>query len=93
MAGPLRLRCCACLGQMAADRGSQTDLLLPPPHCSTLGSILLEGQALSGPLPNEWGAPGSLPALYDLKLAGNSLTGSLPEAWGGAQAFPSLFRM
>lgn len=60
---------------------------------STLGNIILEGQALSGPLPEAWAAPGALSALYDMKLAGNDLTGSLPGAWGSSQAFPSLFRM
>lgn len=64
---------------------------MPPcPFCSTLGSIFLEGQALSGPLPDAWG---KMPALYDLKLAGNGLTGSLPEAWAGPGALPSLYRM
>ncbi|KAI7838908.1 hypothetical protein COHA_007314 [Chlorella ohadii] len=84
---------CAPVGRLPCATKAQGTLAPELAELSTLGTIALEGQALSGGLPAAWGAPGALPALYDLKLSGNALTGSLPETWGGTQAFPSLFRM
>ncbi|EFN53922.1 hypothetical protein CHLNCDRAFT_136136 [Chlorella variabilis] len=59
-------------------------------NVGTLESIFLQGQTLTGPLPEAWGAAGAFARLAYLSLANNDLTGSIPASWGGKDALAAL---
>ena len=51
---------------------------------STLTTINIEGQALRGPLPNEWFDSDSWPQLQNMFLSNNPIGGTLPDAQSGS---------
>lgn len=58
---------------------------------STLETLYLHGNQLTGGLPEAWGQPGAFEALRQLTLGGNPLGGGLPAAWGDTPgALPQL---
>ena len=50
----------------------------------------LQGNNLTGALPDAWAAAAVLPFLTVLSLAGNQLSGGLPASWGDASALSHL---
>ena len=50
----------------------------------------MSGNALSGPLPTNWGWNNVLTLLEVLSLDGNALSGSIPAGFGTSGAFKSL---
>lgn len=57
---------------------------------STLQTLNLGSNALSGALPASWGSGGGWQKMAQLSLEKNQLNGSLPALWGAAWSFPRL---
>ncbi|KAL4458293.1 hypothetical protein ABPG75_013158 [Micractinium tetrahymenae] len=58
---------------------------------SSLQTLLLYNNHLSGTLPTEWGASNAFANLLIMDISSNRLTGTLPDSWAsGSGAFPVL---
>eukprot|EP00887_Chlorella_sp_A99_P007439 scaffold2.g7439.t1 len=80
----------ACRGCLVPLQGQLPIGLAQLAHLQTLD---LSNNSLSGPMPPEWGNPGSFPELVDFLVNNNQLTGPFPESWGIGPAFVSLVTM